>query len=89
MFRPFSGFKAHYEDLTLLIVSSFDEWQVLIYGPGVTIHGKRQLGVDKAKEHAAAITASFLRDVRNQEVPAMPELEWASTDPNDWLAWRE
>ena len=33
MFRSMSGFKAHYHYLTLLVISEFNEWRVLVYGP--------------------------------------------------------
>ncbi|MEN6534559.1 MAG: hypothetical protein ABFD60_09855 [Bryobacteraceae bacterium] len=88
MFRPFSGFKARYKDLTLFVVSEFDDWIVLVYGPDVMIHGKRQFGADKAKAHAVAITESFLREIKNEQIDALPEMEWISTAPEEWLAWR-
>ena len=39
MFRSMSGFKAQYHYLTLLVISEFNEWRVLLYSPSTTIHG--------------------------------------------------
>lgn len=50
MFRSMSGFKAQYHYLTLLAISEFNEWRVLLYGPSTTIHGTRQFSEAKAKE---------------------------------------
>ena len=44
-----SGFKAQYHYLTLLVISKFNEWRVLLYGPSMTIHGTRQFSEGKAK----------------------------------------
>src|SRR5438067_2046347 len=34
MLRSMCGFKAQYDDLTLLVISEFNEWKVLLYAPG-------------------------------------------------------
>jgi hypothetical protein len=87
MFRSFSGFRTQYDGLTLLVVSEFDEWKVLGYGPGVTIHGARQFSEAKAKEHAVLIAQTYLRDLRG-EVADPGEVRWEPTSDRDWLSWR-
>jgi hypothetical protein len=89
MFRSFSGFKARYHYLTLLAVAEFDEWKVLVYGPDVTIHGRRQFGEAKAKEHALAIARSYIHKKKQETLPELPDPEWVSTGPDDWLAFSE
>ncbi len=59
MFRSFSGFKSQYHYLNLVVASEFDGWKVLIYSPGLTIHGARQLTENSAKEHAVAVARSW------------------------------
>lgn len=88
MFRSFTGSKAQYHDLTLLVISEFNEWKVLAYAPGVTIHGQRQFAEDKAKEHAAAIAKSYYDDFKHAGLPQVTELLWTQTTPEDWMAWR-
>jgi hypothetical protein len=89
MFRSFAGFKAHYHYLTLLAVAEFDEWKVLVYGPDVTIHGRRQFGEAKAKDHAANIAKSYVHQRKQEELPELPELQWTSTTTDDWLAFND
>ena len=55
MFRSLSGYKSNYHYLKLLVVSDFDEWKVLVEGPGVTIQGSRQFTPAKAQDHAVSI----------------------------------
>ncbi len=88
MFRSFSGSKARYQDLTLLVVSEFNEWKVLVYGPGVTIHGTRQFAEPKAREHAAQIAKTYYQEVLHTPPPGNGEPEWVPTEENDWLVWR-
>jgi hypothetical protein len=88
MFRTFSGYKAQYNDLTLLVVSEFNEWKVMAYAPGVTLHGARQFTEPKAKEHAAALAQAYVTDVRHETLVGPPQLEWTPTSDEDWLAWR-
>lgn len=87
MFRSFSGSRAQYRDLTLIVVSELDHWSVLVYGPGVTLHGQRQFAEAKAREHAAAIAHTYIQEMKHDESPD-PVLEWQPTAPEDWLAWR-
>ncbi len=87
MFRPLTGYKAHYRELTLLVASDFNEWKVMLVGPGVTIQGTRQFTEDKAKEHARAVAESFLRDEKHEEA-APSEIEWAPLERGEWLNWR-
>jgi hypothetical protein len=81
--------KAQYQSLTLVAVSEFDEWRVLLYGPGVTIHGTRQFGEAKAKEHALALAQQYYRDYKQEPLPdPAPVVEWERTGPDDWLIGR-
>ena len=88
MFRSISGVKAQYHYLTLLAVSEFDEWKVLLYGNGVTIHGSRQFGEAKAKEHAVNVARNFIHEEKKEDLPVLPEVEWSQTTSADWLTWR-
>ena len=87
MFRSFSGAKSQLANLTLLVVSEFDQWSVLVYGPGVTIHGNRQFAEIKAKEHALTLARQYLRERKHTEEEP-PSTDWVPTSEEDWLAWR-
>ena len=87
MFRSMSGFKAQYDDLTLLVISEFNEWKVLIHGPGTTILGVHQFSEDKAKEHAAAVARAYIRDRKHAEPPEVGGLAWNPLAGDDWLVW--
>jgi hypothetical protein len=54
----------------------------------VTIHGTRQFGEAKAKQHAMEIAGKYLHEEKHEDLPALPELEWTPTGPSDWLTWR-
>lgn len=88
MFRRLSGFKAQYHYLTLYIASDFDEWRVLIAGPGFTIIGTRQFSEAKAKDHARAVADSYIREEKHEDLPAIPQPEWAPLGASEWLSWR-
>ena len=87
MFRCMSGFKAEYHDLTLLAVSEFNEWKVLLYGSGMTCQGVHQFSEAKAKQHAADIARQYIREHRQEELAELPEPEWVPTAHDDWLVW--
>ena len=87
MFRSMSGFKAQYQNLTLLVISEFNEWRVLVYAPGATIHGAHQFGEAKAKEHALSIARKYLDEYRHDELPVITETQWVPTTREDWLIW--
>jgi hypothetical protein len=82
-----SGFKAQYQDLKLLVISEFDDWRVLVYSPESIIHGTKQLGEVKAKDHAILIAQKYYEEIKHTAPPAV-ELEWQKTDHDDWLVWR-
>ena len=88
MFRSMPGFKALYGDLSLLIASDFDEWKILVLGPGVAIHGGRQISEGKAKEHARAIAMDYIQQEMHASPPAESDLEWTPFTPKQWLNWR-
>jgi hypothetical protein len=87
MFRSFSGSRAQYGDLTLLVVAEFNEWKVLVHGPGVAILGIRQFDGAKARAHAVEIAEAYLRERRGQEPPPADDVVWTPTDHDDWLVW--
>ncbi len=87
MFRPLSGFKAQYQGLTLIAVSEFDEWRVIIHSPQVVLQGQRQFNAAKAKDHASMLAKSYLADVKH-EPPAAQEPDWQPTSAEDWLVWK-
>ncbi len=82
-----SGFRAPYHDLTLLVVSEFNEWKVMLYGPDVTIQGIRQFTADKAKEHALAVADHYLQARKHEDAPSAESIPWIATGPDDWLIW--
>ena len=87
MLRSLSGFKANYHYLTLVVVSELNEWKVMLYGPSVTIHGRRQFQEGKAKEHALAIAQDYVHQQKKEDLPALSTLEWTPTSHDDWLIW--
>ncbi len=88
MYRSLTGFKAQYHYLTLVVVSELNEWKVLEYGPGVTIHGTRQFSEAKAKEHALAVAQNYVHQERGEPLPVLAGVEWAPAAHDDWLVWR-
>jgi hypothetical protein len=88
MFRTLPGYKAQYHYLTLLVASDFDEWKVVIEAPGVTIHGGRQLGEVKAKQHAVAMAESYIQQEKHEDLPALEQVEWEPLAKGEWLNWR-
>ncbi len=87
MFRTVSGFKAQYHSLTLLVTSDFDEWRVLLEGPGVWIQGGRQFSEAKAKEHAVVAATDYFRE-KQPDLPAAQELSWQPFTAGEFLSWR-
>jgi hypothetical protein len=88
MFRALTGYKARYHYLTLLVAADFNEWKVMLLGPGVTIQGTRQFTEEKAKEHARAVAQSFLAEEKHEDLPAPPQLDWTPLDAGEWMNWR-
>lgn len=87
MFRALNGLKAPYHYLTLVVASDFDEYRVLIQGPGVTIQGTRQFTEAKAKAHARDIAADYLSNQKKENLPLL-EPDWAPIQPGEFLNWR-
>ncbi len=88
MYRSFSGYKAQYHYLTLVVVSEFDEWRTLLHGPGVSIQGSRQYSEAKAKDHALSIARQYVHEEKKQELTPLDAVEWSPTGHDDWLVWR-
>ncbi len=88
MLRPLSGLKGQYHYLTLVVVSEFNEWRVLVHGPGVTIQGARQFSEAKAKEHALEVARYYVHERKGDALPSLAEVEWTEAGPEDWLIWR-
>jgi hypothetical protein len=87
MFRSLSGYKAEYHELTLLVVSEFNEWKVLLHCPQTVIHGTRQFTEAKAKEHAMAVARSYVQDRKHESLPDGAEPAWQPATPDDFLVW--
>ena len=88
MFRTAVGFKAQYHFLTLLVASDFDEWRIILQGPGLTIHGCRQFSEAKAKQHAIAVAGSYFEEQKREDLPALAEIDWTPLQDGEWLNWR-
>lgn len=87
MFRVANGFKGSYHDLDLMVAADFDEWKVLVRGPGVCIHGGRQFSEDKAKAHAVACATDYYREFK-PETPKLETVDWQPMRQGEWLNWR-
>jgi hypothetical protein len=83
-----SGHKAQYHYLTLMVVSEFNEWKVVLLAPTGMIQGKHQFSEDKAKEHAVAVARAYIHDHKHDGLPQLAETEWVATGSDDWLIWR-
>jgi hypothetical protein len=83
-----SGFKSQYNDLTILVISEFNEWRVLLHGPGTVVHGSRQFTEEKAKEHAIAVAREYAQHRKHEELPGDAQWQWTPTTDDDWLVWR-
>ncbi|HYW45591.1 MAG TPA: hypothetical protein VE959_22195 [Bryobacteraceae bacterium] len=88
MFRASIGFTAQYQDLTLTVAPDFDEWRILLQGPGVVINGGRQFAEGKAKDYARNIADCYIREERHQEPAPVAELQWTPMEPRAWLNYR-
>ena len=88
MFQSLNGFKTQYHYLTLLVVSEFNEWKVLICAPELNIQVPRQFTEAKAKESAVAAARSYIHDEKQEELPVLTDITWAPTSRGDWLLWR-
>jgi hypothetical protein len=88
MFRPLSGFKAKYGELTLIAVSEFDEWRVVVLAPNVVVQGQRQYTAPKAKDHALMLAKAYFSEVKHAPPPEAPDPEWQPTGTEDWLLWK-
>ena len=88
MLRSLAGFKAQYDDLTMLVVSEFDEWRVVVHSPAVVLQGQRQYGEAKAKEHAVALVKRYFEEARQVNADELPPPVWQPTGPQDWLVWK-
>ncbi|MCC6861088.1 MAG: hypothetical protein IT158_21145 [Bryobacterales bacterium] len=87
MFRSLSGYKAQYHDLTLLVAEEFNEWRVMLYSPGMTIHGTRQFSVAKAQDHAVTLARNYVHERKHADLPVLPGVEWQPAGAEDWLVW--
>jgi hypothetical protein len=76
-----------HSECLFLVISEFNEWRVLLYGPNGTIHGTHQFSEAKAKEHAVSVARAYIRDRQQQALPDVAELTWVPTAPDDWLIW--
>ncbi len=88
MFRSLSGFKTKYHYLDLVVAADFDEWKVIVRGPGVCIYGGRQFTEAKAKEHARSCAADYVHREKKEELPVLEQLEWETLSSGEWLSWR-
>ena len=87
MLRSMSGFRAPYHYLTLLVVSEFNEWRVLLHGQGATIQGNRHFSEAKAKEHAIALARHYVHEHKHEELPVLEDVKWEPAAHDDWLIW--
>ena len=88
MFRTMSGFKTQYHYLTLVVISEFNEWKVVLHSPTMMIQGTHQFSEAKAKEHAVAVARSYIHEHKHDELPVLEETAWIPTASDDWLIWR-
>ncbi len=87
MFRQSAGFQARYYHLTLMVFLDFDQWKVLIQGPGVLIEGGRELDRRAAEMQAQYIAEAYIRDAKLDALPPESQLTWTPLDPHACLSW--
>jgi hypothetical protein len=85
MFRQLRGFKAEYHYLKLVIAADFDEWRVLVMGPGFTLQGQRQFGEAKAKDHAILTAKTFIYEEKKENLPPVQEVAWTAMTPGEYM----
>jgi hypothetical protein len=88
MFRAATGFKGQYRDFWLIVAADFDEWRVILQGPGVTIQGGRQFSEAKAKEQAVKVADSYVTEIRKEPPGADGDVDWKPLQPGEWMNWR-
>jgi hypothetical protein len=87
MFRSMSGSRASYHELTLLVISEFNEWKVMLFGPGTTIQGTRQFNEANAKAHALEVARRYCHEYKPNGQPELASVDWTPTTRDDWLIW--
>jgi hypothetical protein len=60
---------------------------VVLRGPETVIHGARQFGEAKAKDHALALARDFIHEYKREDLPTLAAVEWVPTAHDDWLVW--
>ncbi len=88
MLRLSTGFQARYHYLRLMVVLDFDQWKILIQGPGVLIDGGREFDRGAAEMRAQQIAEAYLRDEKLEARPLESDLKWAPLDPRACLEWQ-
>ena len=88
MFRESPGFKAQYHYVTMIVSLDFDQWKILLQGPGVVIDGGRQSDTTTAKQEASRIAERYIREEKHEALPTLRKVEWTAIDPHSCLSWQ-
>jgi hypothetical protein len=89
MFRCMSGSKGQYHYLTLIVVSEFNEWRVVLRTPEGVVLGTRQFGEAKAKEHALTVAQKYVHEYKHEDLAVLPQVEWVPTGQDDCLVYSQ
>ena len=87
MFRPSPGFTAEYHGMTLIVALDYDQWRILVRGPGVVIDGGRQPDRSTAKEEACRIAENYVTREQHAALPSPALVEWTPLAPRAFLVW--
>ena len=88
MFRASAGYKAQYHYLTLMVVLDFDQWKILMQGPGLVIDGGRAYDCQEAESRASEIAQQYIHEEKCEPLPHLSRLEWTPLDPHACMTWR-
>ena len=88
MFRSSTGLRAQYLDMTMVLAFDFDQWRIVLHGPGVIIDGGRQADKIAAQQEACRIAESYFCNERHESLPAPHQIKWTALDPESCLNWQ-
>jgi len=71
-----------------MVVLDFDQWRILLQGPGVIIDGGRLADKGAAKEQACRIAGQYVSREEDAALPVPAAVEWTPLAPRALLFWQ-
>jgi hypothetical protein len=87
-FVPTFDFSMTIFSMTIMVALDFDQWKILLQGPGVIIDGGRQADKTAAHEEARRIAERYICEEKHEALPTQPQVEWTPIDRHSCLNWQ-